>query len=306
MGLRISGNRLLENNLNKAQQEYENSIERLSTGIRFTRSEPMPVERARSDALISKMRELNIYKQNINAGLGMTQAMDSELSSMTNNVIRLKELTVQATNPNLSDKERSFLFVEYQANYEDLINSSINAHSLNTMNNLNIEPGNTSELLQVRVSAATNSGETDSGLIKIDSPNSLNIMPSDLGIQSAETLTSSEEGISIDDILDNFNANNESELSESFNSAQQKLLDYRSKIGASTARLSHALDSVDVAYENIAAANSRIRDVDYATEMTNLAKANILVKASTSLIAFRNNNMTENILNLIRSTEKNT
>ena len=66
MGLRITGTSIVESNLAKAQKDYDNSLEKLSSGVRFTRSEPMPAERARSDMLMAKMRELNIYNQNAN------------------------------------------------------------------------------------------------------------------------------------------------------------------------------------------------------------------------------------------------
>jgi flagellin len=49
--------------------------------------------------------------------------------------------------------------------------------------------------------------------------------------------------------------------------------------------MSHTLSAIDVASENVAASQSRIRDVDYATEVSNLTKANILVQAGTSLLA---------------------
>jgi flagellin len=307
MGLRIIGNGNLENNVAKAQKDYDNSIEKLSTGVRFTKNEPMPVERARSDALTSKMRELNVYKQNANEGLSLTETAESELSSMTNSVIRLKELLAQATNPSLSDKERAFLFIEYQANYEDLVKTSSTAKHLDTTEFQGIGRGNghTTDSVQIRVGPPAISDGKDFGVVTIDELDKVKTTPADLGIKSAEDLVNSEDGVSIDDVLDNFDVSDEKELGESFDSAQLQLSGYRAKFGAATSRLSSALSSINVAYENTAAANSRIKDVDYATEMTNLAKANILVQASTSLLAQRNNNTAQNILTLVRGLDKN-
>ncbi len=307
MGLRIIGNGNLENNIAKAQKDYDNSVEKLSTGVRFTKSEPMPVEKARSDTLTAKMRELNIYKQNANEGLRITETAESELSSMTNSVIRLKELTAQAMNPSLSDKERAFLFIEYQANYEDLVKTSSTANHLVSSEYQGIGRGNghSTDSIQIRVGAPAMPEGKDVSVVTIDELDKIKTMPSELGIQSAENLINSENGVSIDDVLDNFNVSDESELGQSFDSAQLQLSGYRAKFGAATSRLSNALSSINVAYENTAAANSRIKDVDYATEITNLAKANILVQASTSLLAQRNNNTAQNILTLVRSSDKN-
>lgn len=317
MGLRITGTGIVESNLTKAQKDYDNSLEKLSSGVRFTRSEPMPAERARSDMLMAKMRELNIYKQNANEGLSFTESVDSSLSQVSNTVIRLKELVAQSTNPALSDKERGFLFVEYQANYDSLVStSSTIAHAgkelFSTDSNDESEfqgigrgNGFTTKSIKIRVSGPANSDGKDVGLIEINNLDKIRVHPEDLGIKSAENLVNSEEGVSIDDVLDNFGASNVKELGESFNQAHLQVSEQRANIGAATSRLSSALSSINVAYENTAAANSRIRDVDYATEITNLAKANILVQASTSLLAQKNQNSSQNILTLIKSVDNN-
>ena len=318
MGLRITGNVTLENNIAKSQKEYENSLEKLTTGIRFTRSDPLPVERAQSDNLIAKMRELNVYKRSANDGLSFTESTDSSLNTISNNIIRIKELVAQSTNPALSDKERGFLFVEYQANYEDIIRTS---SSLNHLGNKLFSSDNGSEFgnqgtesnneyssnsVHIRVSSPKFIDGKDVGVISINDINDVKTMPQDLGIESAENLANSSDGVSIDDVLDHFNVSNENDLGASFDEAHSKISEFRAKFGAATSGLNSALNTINVAYENTAAANSRIRDVDYATEVTNLAKAKILVQASTSLLAQRNNNSAQNILTLVNSLNKNT
>jgi len=317
MGLRITGGVNLEGNIAKAQKEYDNSLEKLSTGVRFTRNEPMPVERSQSDNLISKMRELNVYKRNANDGLSYTEAAESNLNAISNNLIRLKELVAQSTNPALSDKERGFLFIEYQANYQSLVTTSSTASHMgrqlfssdddSDFEYQGIGRGNgfTTSSVHVRVSAPKISDGKDVGIISIEDLDQVKTKPNDLGIKSAEKLANAEDGVSIDDVLDNFNVSNEKELGASFDEAHSKISSFRAKFGAATSSLSSALNTINVAYENTAAANSRIRDVDYATEITNLAKAKILVQASTSLLAQRNNNSAQNILTLVKGVDKN-
>lgn len=314
-GIRIIGSGSVETNLTKAQKEYENSLEKLSSGVRFTRSEPMPVERARSDMLMAKMRELNVYKQNANEGLSFTESVDSSLSSISNNVIRLKELVAQSVNPVLSDKERSFLFIEYQANYESLINTSstiahagkelfsTDANDASEYQGIGRGNGFSTKSINIRVSSPSISDGKDVGLITIDNLDKIKTHPEDLGIKSAENLINSEDGVSIDDVLNNFGVGDVKELGESFDQAHLQVSEQRANIGAATSRLTSALSSINIAYENTAAANSRIRDVDYATEITNLARANILVQASSSLLAQRNQQSAQSILTLVKSVD---
>lgn len=278
MGLRIIGSVNLEGNIAKAQKEYDNSIEKLSTGVRFTRSEPMPTERAQSDNLIAKMRELNVYKRNTNEGLSITESADSSLSALSNNMIRMKELVAQSTNPSLSDKERGFLFIEYHANYEDAVKTSSTARQMGKQMFSSDEDteyqgvgrgnGFSTNSIHVRVSAPKISEGKDLGLVSIDELDKVKTHPNDLGIKSAEKLANSPDGVSIDDVLDNFNVSNEKELGASFDDAHSQISSFRAKFGAATSRLTSALNTINVAYENTASANSRIRDVDYATEIT--------------------------------------
>lgn len=318
MGIRITGSGMLESNIAKAQKDYDNSIERLSSGVKFTRSEPMPVERAQSDALMAKMRELNNYKKNINEGLSLTETAESSLSELTNSTIRLKELVAQATNPNLSDKERQFLFVEYQAHYEEMdriaSTTAYGGHALlnNSSDGVSVSLGridseenqSSAKTIGFRVGPPAIADGKDLSVVTLEGMDTIKARPHDLGLKSAERLANSDEGVSLDDVLDNFDVSNESELGASFDNAQLQLSSYRANFGAATSRLSSAMNSTNVAYENIAAANSRLRDVDYATEMTNLAKANILVQAGTSLLAQRNNTATQTVLSLVKSINK--
>lgn len=302
MVLRIISSGSVESNITKAQKEYENSLEKLSSGVRFTRSEPMPAERARSDKLMAKMRELNVYKQNANQGLSFTETLDSSLNSVSNSIIRLKELVAQSTNPALSDKERGFLFVEYQAHYESLVSSS--PASAQTEGDFIRSEGSSGEAIHVRVSSPNLMDGKDIGLIPIENLDKIKLHPEDLGIKSAEALVNAEEGVSLDDVLDNFDVSEVTELGASFDQAHLQVSEHRANIGAATARLNSALNTINIAYENTAAANSRIRDVDYATEMTNLARANILVQASSSLLAQKNQHSAESILTLVKSTDQ--
>lgn len=284
MGLRITPGGVIENNIEKAQKQAANSLERLSSGVRFTRSDPLPAERSLSDSLSSKMRELSSYKRNANDGFSLVQVADSALNDISNIAVRLKELATQASSPAISDKERSFLFVEYASLYDE-VGRIAQTTEFNGMKLLDGNRGGT-KTLSFRVGSPTRS-ETDGrdqSLVTLDNLDSIVANPETLGLKSVAHLLTNPDGISLDDISETFDSSLDS-VSDSFNQALETLAYFRSGFGAVGARLGRVMDVIDSAYENTSAANSRLRDVDYASEIANLTKANILVQAGTSLIA---------------------
>lgn len=284
MGLRITPPGVIENNIERAQKQANTSLERLSSGVRFTRSEPLPAERSLADSLSSKMRELNSYKRNANDGLSLVQVADSALNEISNITVRLKELATQASSPALSDKERSFLFVEYQSLYDE-IGRIAQTTEFNGMRLLNGNTGG-SKTLSFRVGAPSKSNEDgrDQSLVTLENLDTIVATPETLGLKSVGALLQNPEGISLEDVADAFESSIES-VSDSFNQAVETLAYFRSGFGAVGSRLTRVMDVIDTAYENTAAANSRLTDVDYASEIANLTRANILVQAGTSLLS---------------------
>jgi flagellin len=289
MGLRITGNSsIVEKNLSKAQHDAQNSLERLSSGTRFTRAEPLPADRAISDSLSMKMRELASYKRNANDGMSVVQTADSALNEISNIVIRMKELTTQAASSTLSDKERNFLFVEYQSlhNEVDRIAKSTTFNGMDLLNGNSAMGEDKRNNLSIRVGAATNA-ENDPNVITMGGLENIVANTENLGLVDVREYLTNEDGISLDDVADIFQSDDET-VSGSFNAALEKIAEYRSGFGAVSARLTHVMDMMDISNENISAAQSRIRDVDYASEITNLTKANILVQAGASLLTQAN------------------
>ncbi len=302
MGIRITANGILEKNISQAQNEVSESMEKLSSGIRFTRNNAMPAERAQSDSLTAKMREMNVYKKNASDGLSLTQFADSTLSELSNINIRMGELVTQSTNPTLSDKERQFLFIEYQSLYNEMDRqATTTSYDGDTL--LNYQKGNHTEI-SFRVGSPAHDRNNDSNIIKINDLDQVKARPKDLGLKSAKDLLENYDGVSLEDVLDNFDADDTQELHTSFNEAREKISGYRGQFGAIATRLNHVLQSINIAYENISASNSRLRDVDYASEVTNLTRANILMQAGTSLLSQKQQLQGQTILTLISNMDK--
>lgn len=284
MGIRITSSGIIENNIARAQKEAAASLEKLSSGIRFTRSDPQPADRAISDSMSAKLREATSYKRNANDGVSLVQTAEAGLSEISNITIRLKELAAQAANPAISDKERRFLFVEYQSLYDEVerVAKTTNFNGMTLLDsegNSNQRAGN----LSFRIGPAVSGEErTDVSLVSADTLSEVTATPLALGLKSVSHLLGNEDGVSLDDVEDVFEASLES-VGSSFDTAFEAINTFRAGFGAVGARLSRAISVIEVGMENIAAANSRLRDVDIASEMANLTKSNILVQAGVSL-----------------------
>jgi flagellin len=288
MGLRIVGNPKIENNIRKASEEAQISLEKLSSGIVFTRSNPAPGDRALSDTMSYKLRELTAQKRTANDAVSLVETADSALNEVANITNRLRELAIQAGSPTLSDKERKFIFVEYET-----LRDEINRIAQTTQHNgigLLANPTSESErrdAIQFRIGSSSGAdGENDPGLVSLEGFKDIVATAENLGIQSLKTLITGD-GISIDDVESVFGSGIAS-IGESFLDAIDKLSGFRSSFGAIGSRMAKAIEAIDVASENLQASRSRIRDVDYATEISNLTKANILVQAGTSLLTQAN------------------
>lgn len=302
MGLRITGSSKVEGNLRRATDEANNSLEKLSSGVVFTRGQPQPGDRALSDGMSQKLREFASQKRSANDAVSLVETADSALNEVGNITNRMRELATQASSPTLSDKERKFIFVEYETLRDEIdrIASNTQFNGVSLLTNPTGE-GDRAESLQFRIGARSGDSEdNDPGLAVLSGFRDIVATAENLGIQSLKTLITGE-GISLDDVESVFGIEI-ANVGETFFDAIEKISGFRANFGSISARMSRALDSIDVASENLSAAQSRIRDVDYATEVSNLTRANILVQAGTSLLT-QANLPAQLVLSLIRTLD---
>ena len=302
MGLRISGSLgIVENNLERARKKAEVSLDRLSSGVKFTKQTPLPAERAQSEALLSRISELTAYKKNINDGISLFQFADSSLEQMRNMIIRMKEIRTTADNPSYSREDRQNTFHEYKSLYDEIERMAtqtkygglkILSDGDNDITNAKVYIGSAYNLVQ---------GERLSDFVGLNHP--ISSTPKALGLLDAQDLIDEEEGITVDEV-DEYFSPRWYENKVSFDNALDKIAGYRVDLSSLQSRLFHVLDFISVANENLSAANARISHVDYAKELVNLTKANILIKASASLLS-QAINPEDSILTLLKNVDKN-
>jgi flagellin len=118
----------------------------------------------------------------------------------------------------------------------------------------------------------------------------------DLGIVQTSTTTS--DGSTVGAALDVSSQTKASLAIEAYDRALQQVSTERAKLGAVQNRLEHTISNLDTSEENLQSAESRIRDVDMADEMTSYSKSNILQQAGTSMLA-QANQSNQTVLSLL-------
>lgn len=201
--------------------------------------------------------------RNVSDGISLLQIAEGGMNELTNILIRLRELSVQAASDTISDTERGFSDIEFQSLQEELdrITAVTEFNGRKLLNgtggvyDLQVGIGNNSFEDRIRFRA----GDTD-------------VTTSTLGVGelSVATKENAQEGI------------------ENIDEAISKVAGSRAMIGAMHNRLNAAAENLNISIENQSSARSRISDTDYAAEVSNNVRSNILVQSGTSVLSQAN------------------
>ena len=276
MGLRINTNTSslsAQRTLGVTNDAQAKTLGKLSSGTRITRSADDAAGLAISEKLKAQIRGQSQAERNANDGISMIQTAEGGLNEVGNILIRMRELSVQAASDTVGDTERSFTDLEYQ-NLKQEIERISQVTEFNGKKLLNGE-GDTYDF-QIGIN-----NDDFQDRIKFDTQ-MLN--------SGVESLGVSELGVTSKDDAQSALA--------SLDSAIEKVSGQRAELGAKQNRLTSTVQNLQVSNENLSAANSRIRDTDYAAETAKNAKMNILNAAGTSVLA-QSNSQGQNALQLI-------
>jgi flagellin len=292
MGVNIgdkSNSMSLERYLRKAQEANQDALEKLSSGTVFTRRNPQPTERAISESLEFKIRGLMAAKRQVSDASSMLETAESAFNEVNNIILRMKEIGVAATNSTITNRDRRYLFIEYQALHDE-IDRIATTTTYNGVPLLNGADPSAPEDLVFRLGDPVSSEDSingeDANTLIFEGFRNVLATTAGLGIRSAGDLLlgTEEEGISISDVADVL-IPEDSSYATLFDEALARLTEQRSVFGALQQRMQRALDFTEVYQENLAAAKSNITDTDYAKEASNYARSKILLNAATSLLA---------------------
>ncbi len=276
MGMRINTNVssiAAQRALGVTKNNLDNNFRKLSTGERITRAADDAAGLAISEKLKAHIRGLRQAKRNSDDGVSLIQTAEGGLNEVSNIIIRLRELAVQAASDTVGDTERGFSDIEFQ-NLKDEIQRISQGSEFNGRKLLN----GTGGVVEIQV-GIHNDPTLDR--IKYDSIDTDSTLES-LGI-TTEAINNKEGAQLSLQKLDN---------------ALVRINGVRANLGALQNRLQSTSNNIAITEENFSAANSRIRDVDVAQETADLAKNNILAQAGTSVLS-QANQATQAALKLI-------
>lgn len=266
MGLRISTNVAALNsqrNIGVSQAGVEGSLAKLSSGSRINKSADDAAGLAISENLKAQIRSTRQASRNANDGISMVQTAEGGLNEIGNIVVRLRELGIQAASDTVGDTERGFIDKEVQ----QLKNEMQRIASVTTWGDTKLLDG-TTPVFDFQVGIYNNDFNDR---ISFDATENVATLDA-LGLSGVDY--NSKEGA-------------QTALAE-LDKAQENVNRMRSNLGALQNRLTSTVTNLGVAEENMAAANSRIRDTDVAKESSELTRNNIIMQASTAALAQAN------------------
>ncbi len=267
MGLRISTNiasQSVQKNLKEVSMKGDSELEKLSSGKRITKSADDAAGLAIATNLEAQTKGLRQASRNANDGISLVQTAEGGMNEVSNILVRLRELTVQAASDTVGDSERGFMDKEYQ----NLTKEVDRISKSTTFNGTSLLEGKSGKgTLDFQVGAFA--GEQNVIAFDADATNisSDNIGIAGTGISGKEDALSSIA--SIDKAIENVSGQ-------------------RANLGAIQSRLASTVSNLEVQTINQDSARSVIQDVDVASSSAKLASTNVVKNAAISTLAQAN------------------
>jgi flagellin len=267
MGLRIATNTTALNaqrQMALTRLSLDKSLERLASGSRINHAGDDAAGLAISENLRAQVRGMRQAKRNALDGVSLIQVSEGGLNEISNILIRLRELAIQAASDTIGETERQFTDREFQSLKQE-IERIANATEFNGNPLLNGRAG----IFEIQV-GTRNNPILDRVIYNAErSDASLDALK--LGGESVATKQGAQLSLAVvDDSLVRVNS-------------------IRADLGALQNRLQSTINNLAISDENLSAANSRIRDTDIAEEVSELTKNNILMQAGIAVLTQANN-----------------
>jgi flagellin len=238
------------------------SMERLSSGYRINRAADDAAGLAISEKLRGQIRGLSQAQRNAQDGVSLVQTAEGSLNEVHSMLQRVRELAVQYSNGTLSTSDKAAITAEAAQLASEI-------ERIGTTTNFN------------GIKLLDGSASTVSFQVGANDNDQITVTTESLGGKVGSIDVSQTSAISAID------------------AAIQNVSTLRSTFGAVQNRLEHTLNNISTYQENLTASESRIRDVDMASEMVEFSKDQILQQAGTSMLA-QANQAPQAVLSLLR------
>jgi len=260
-----AGSLTAQRNLSKVSRGLTESISRLSSGVRIDSAADNAAGMAVSENMRAQLKGFQQAMRNANDGVAVLQTAESGYQSISDLLIRMRELAVQSANDSLSDTERGFLETEFGdlMGEIDRVSAVVEYNGIKLLDGTAGSAGDGNMTFQV----GTRNTVEDRISIKLELQDS-----------SALNMTAQEIGSQL-------GAQN---AIDAIDQALEDLSDDRAVIGSTINTLNMAVDELGATIENYGNAMSQIKDTDMAEESASFAKSNVLQQAGVAMLSQAN------------------
>ena len=275
------GATIARNAIGTNERSMATSMERLSTGLRINSAKDDAAGLAIASRMTAQVSTLNMGVRNANDAISMLQTVEGASKEISNMLVRMKELAVQANSETYSTTDTDALNLEYQALLTEITrvqaNTKWNGMALmdnaaaGTANTVSVQLGDSAKDVTIKDWSITGVGSVLTGLTGTAITDTTRAAAT---TKAAAAITALDTAIT---------------------AATTEQATYGSEI----ASLTHAADNLTNVSANTDQSRSRIQDADYAVETTNLARTQIIAQASTAMLAQANQSK-QSVLALLR------
>jgi flagellin len=267
MGLRINTNvpsLSAQRSLGINTRNLNDNLRKLSSGERITRSGDDAAGLAISENLKAQIRGMRQAKRNAGDAVSLLQTAEGGMNEISNIIIRLRELSIQAASDTVGQTERGYSDIEFQNLKEEIDRISRSTE----FNGIKLLDGSGAKL---EFQVGTKNDPVLDRLHFDGSQADASLKALGLEVDGVSTKEGAQAALQkLDDALVHINGT-------------------RANFGALQNRLQSTQNNLEISDENLSAANSRIRDVDVASETADMTKNNILLQAGISVLSQANN-----------------
>ncbi|WP_458117605.1 flagellin Hag [Bacillus sp. PK6-026] len=302
--MRINHNIAALNTLNRLSSNNsasQKNMEKLSSGLRINRAGDDAAGLAISEKMRGQIRGLEMASKNAQDGISLIQTAEGALTETHAILQRMRELTVQAGNTGTQDKATDLQAIQDEISaLTEEIDGISNRTEFNGKKLLDGtfkdtgDPATTKSLIfQIGANATQQIGVTieDMGADALGVKDATGAIVTGQSVKDIDVTKFADTAASAAGGFD--------EQLKIVNDAINQVSTQRAKLGAVQNRLEHTINNLGASSENLTAAESRIRDVDMAKEMSEFTKNNILSQASQAMLA-QANQQPQNVLQLLR------
>jgi flagellin len=270
-----------QNNLNKSQSALGSAIQRLSSGLRINSAKDDAAGQAIANRFTANIKGLTQAARNANDGISIAQTTEGSLNEINNNLQRIRELTVQAYNGTNSSDDLNSINAEIKQRLDEIQRVADQTQ----FNGIKVLNGSSTSGIAIQVGANDNETISISGTdarVNTLLSGTTAISSGGLNVVTSGGVTTVTSGAL-------------AEIDAAINNVDKM----RSDLGAIQNRFESTIANLNNTITNLSASRSRIEDADYAVEVSNMTRAQILQQAGTAVLA-QANQVPQTMLSLLR------